>query len=209
MDFIFNTSFISEHGDNMIDIIKSYEKMMSHFKKPLLFAEYGGHARGNDPISLEAYFHTGIWSQYMMPKMYSSVGFWWWAFIESKKLYSHYKALADFHLGEERVASQFDAIKIEISDPKLQGMGIMNPKVHYLWIYENIMKYTLSDLNTFNAINVLYQPLERGGFDIEYWNTTEGKIIKKSKATTTTDGYLNINLPSFRGDIALKIKKTY
>jgi len=137
MDFVFNTAFISSFGDTAPDIIKSYDKLCKPYKKPYLLAEYGGHARWNEEVELMAQFHTGIWSQYMNAKCPGSVGFWWWSFIESKDLYSHYKALADFNLGENRSRSNFIAIDdITTSNKKFDAMGVMNNNKHYLWVYE-------------------------------------------------------------------------
>ncbi|EKD28706.1 MAG: hypothetical protein ACD_79C00238G0002 [uncultured bacterium] len=205
MDFVFNTAFISEYGDNLVDLVKSYNQLSAPYNKPYLLAEYGGHARGNDEVELGGQFYCGIWAQYMNPKSPGSTGFWWWSFIESKDLYKHYKGLADYNLGEEQYLGNFVSIEdIKISDNMVGAMGKMLKDRHYLWFFENTIRYSIIDIGARKNVFVTYKPISGGKFKIEFWNTSEGEIISETSTLTALDGTLKFKLPDFIGDIACK-----
>lgn len=205
-DFLLHTTYGSVYGYNMIDIVKKYDEIYSEYDKPYLIAINGAHTESNSE-KLEAQLHTGIWAQYMNPKGPGCIGFNAWSLVDSKDLYYHFKALAEYNLGEEeKNLNEFEPVfpSLNTSD-KIRVLGRMNKDRHYLWVFDNDIKENVKHLDSYKTIDMTYKPVKAGKFIVEFWNTFTGKIVSKANISTKKYGTLTIRLPGFKGDLACKV----
>ncbi len=101
-------------SNGVADVIYEYGRFFSQYDdRPLLIGEWGGHPQKNIETHLIAELHTGLWANYMTSVSGIS-GYWWWNLIDTYDLYSHFKALAAFHKGEDRRGKDYRSAKAEL-----------------------------------------------------------------------------------------------
>lgn len=182
--------------------------------KPIFVTEYGGSPWGTTPAGLRADLHAGLWSTFMTPTAGTPL-FWWFLFIDENDLYKELRSLANFARGEDRRGKNLQTalVKLLPKDPmhldKVKALCLQNDSQAYVWVYyvpSTIELPPLEDAPEIEGITVVVGNLASGQYKVEFWNTFEGEIIKTVTAKTSR-GVLSIDVPPFKCDIALKIKK--
>lgn len=178
-----------------------YSRYMGRYGKPVLVAEWGGHWMKNDPISLEADLHCGLWACVTSP-MAGNTGFWWWHFTDRLDKYSHYRAVARFMEGEDRRGKNLASAPCPVTPP-LKARALLNTSQADVWVYHPAVLKSLADLPTIRGAAVEIMGLDPGEYSIEFWNTYTGEVFQRAVQKAP----LQVQLPLVRGDLALKIRR--
>lgn len=201
---------------DIVEALNGAYELMSGFNKPYFVAESGrGTEDGVDKEDAEGNnIHAAIWSQFVVPSAGNAMPWWWDSYIHPKKLYYHWKALAQFSKGEDRRSKdyRFDTGKImaEVDGYKtpIYAQGLMNSQEAFLWVYD--FKWTKYEPNRpqaplINEALVRLEGMDEGKYNVEFWDTYQGTIIESRQIESQNNG-LEFKLPPFKKDIACKIK---
>ena len=195
---------------------------MHAFGKPVLICEQGGHWHGiskkygnwtrNTRESLDADLHCGLWAGLMTP-LAGQTGYWWWLHVHFDGGYEHFEAIQNFMEGEDLRGANFErnAPRVEGNGKNIEALAFQNSKHGFAWFYDKMLPYRLAS-EEYSGIKAWINDVDPGAYEIEFWNTHEGKVISKVSVDAvenqTKDGYyLPITLPKFEGDIAVKFRK--
>jgi len=192
----------------LLKLVLASAQCFNAFGKPGLVTEYGGRSPFGDPPGiLRAHVHAGIWATYMTHTAGTPL-FWWHQFIESDNLYSHYKALAAFHKGEERRGEGLVQTVPTFPSPHydLGALALQNPRKAYVWVFSRTSTETMPQtLPVFKKTSILLTNLTPGKYRVEVWDTWKGVILAQSELASDAST-LTIPLPEFLCDCAVKVK---
>jgi hypothetical protein len=180
------------------------------YGKPFFITEYGGAWHGTSEPGLEADLHCGIWATYMTSAAATPL-LWWFDFIDRRDLYWHYRALANFARGEDRrdKALRVGSPAVVRSPPgrALKALSYAGRTRGYAWVYatEPMARYPEEPV-VISGARVRFDEVADGPWRIEYWDTVEG-VAFRSELVEARDGKLEVALPEFRNDVALKLRR--
>jgi len=181
------------------------------YNKPGFITEYGGSWHGTTEARLRADLHSGIWSAFLT-EMAGTPLFWWFDYVERKDLYFHYRAFSSFIKGEDKRGRNLKETSIVISGPKARRLGSMSAvdeKGGYVWIFSRdfMLEYPEEPLKTepFSGISLKASLPKEGEYIVEVWDTLKGAVIQRF-ILDTKERWLNVDLPDFVIDCAMKIR---
>ena len=185
--------------------METFYKKRKPFEKPIFVNEFGV---GKNRYFLENNLHGGIWSSSMLP-MFGVALFWWWPFIDHYNLYFHYRALSSFWKGEDRRNKN-----LQMSDAKVFGkdagiVGIQNDCEGFFWVFDEGVfnkKIKREKFVEMKNVRVEIKHLKNGIYKCQFWDTYKGNVLKENEIVVKNNK-LEIEIPVFYSDIALKIKK--
>ena len=186
--------------------------------KPLFITEYGGSPQAGSKAAIEADLHAGLWAGWMLP-MAGTPLLWWFDFIErgysgnlnDPGLFFHFKAFSKYAAGEDRRDPNLNVGTITLAGAaggRLKAMCLQSPGRAYCWIYEESCMQTMqkpTHAREYKNVAVLINNLKAGKYDVEFWDTYKGEVIRKVQAAPNGNS-LRFDLPAFKRDIAVKIK---
>ncbi len=174
-------------------------------KKPFIITEFGGTPTADHLPHIYQQLHVALWEGFV-GGFAATPCLWWFPLVEEMKLYNEYKAVANFAKGEARKGlkrTKGDATdglrcsELRSSDKILAW--IFDPE----YFFENNRLYFPGKRK--EGATYTLQGLNPGKYSVEFWNCQAGEAIHT--ATVTVSGEtMNLLLPSFRRDIALKVK---
>ena len=196
-------------GGSIVRLIYATARGFNEFGKPGIVTEYGGSPYGSSSPGLRSDLHGGLWATYMTHTAGTPL-LWWFQFIESDDLYSHFKALAAYHAGEDRRGKGMVNRMVKFPKPHhdLSGISLQNDRTAYVWVYsrsamEQMPQPKLAPV--FDGISLMLRGLADGPYRIEVWDTYKGTIVA-TLGLPAKGGSLIVPLPKFRTDCALKVK---
>ncbi|MFC1600745.1 DUF5060 domain-containing protein [Candidatus Sumerlaeota bacterium] len=176
------------------------------YGKPTLVNEYG---IGKNAMSLELNLHGGIWGSYVTP--FCQLGtFWWWHFVHQRDLYFHYRALADFHQGEDFRGQHFEQAMFEVKSVStpVTAMGMQNDRRAYVWMYDP-RAYVQGAISSrplpIAGAEIEIDQLIPGHYEYIFWDTWAGVELSRGDLELT-EGALRLPAPEFSRDCALKVR---
>ena len=203
---------------SIVPLIKTtYSYGFRPYNKPGFVTEYGGSPFGTTVPGLIADLHAGIWSTFMTPAAGTPL-LWWFDFVDRKDHYFHYKALANYARGEDRRGKS-----LEMATPRLvaddadnlvhmtrtRAMSLQNRESCYAWVYDQQVSERMpaSDelADDVVGLTLVVIGMNPGKYGVEIWDTYKGTIISTSE-TEAARRTVSVKLPTFKKDIALKIK---
>jgi len=195
----------NSYHSEIVSSMETFYKKRKPFEKPIFVNEFGV---GKNRYFLENNLHGGIWSSSMLP-MSGVALFWWWPFIDHYNLYFHYRALSSFWKGEDRRNKN-----LQMSDAKIFGkdagiVGIQNDCEGFFWVFDEGVfnkKIKREKFVEMKNVRVEIKHLKNGIYKCQFWDTYKGDILKEDEIVVKNNR-LEIEVPVFYGDIALKIKK--
>jgi hypothetical protein len=203
------------YKDEVAVIIDKAKFLREHSPaKPVLIGEFGlatpkwGLSDHMKQDSKAVHFHNSLWASAFAGSSGTAM-FWWWDQLDRQNAYGHYKPLADF-LADVSFANLRE-LKAEASDKQLHVLGYQGNDRAYLWLFNqkaawsNIVIEKNQPTEIKNA-TISIQDLEPGTYNVQWWNTHDGTIIKKQQVSLST-GTLKITIPPFNRDIACKISR--
>ena len=154
------------------------------------------------------HLHNGIWASAMSGSAGTAMIWWWDNYVHPNNLYSHYYALSNFVEGIDWAGSEFEPAVCEISNSQLEVMGLRNEKEGIGWIHNKLHTwyyefYQGVEVKSIKGASVTILDVRDGKYEIEWWDTYKGKIIRK-EYVKSRKSRLTIDIPSFRKDIAFK-----
>jgi len=187
-------------------IPRYYERYMGRYGRPVLIAEYGGHWMRNSAEKLDAELHAGIWSS-LTTHLAGCTGYWWWLHVHFTDKHNHYRAAARYMAGEDRRGQKLLHAEPRVFSPagSLRARALKNDRVAYVWVYHPSVVRSLEGIPPVDGARLDLPDMTPGRYRIEFWNTYTGEVSGRLDMAFG-DTTLHIALPTFRNDIALKIK---
>ena len=184
---------------------RAYHNLLGGFNRPVLIAEYGGHWARNTPQILDAELHTGIWAMAMVPYA-GNTGFWWWPHIHFTDKYQHYRAIANYMVGEDRRGRNLVQSDLTVQSPGnvLQAIGLQNDSSVNAYVYHRRLVRTLEGIPAVSGGTLVVPGLQNGVYRVEFWDTYEGEVTD-TRRVQIDGNTLRLDLPEVRNDVALKI----
>ena len=196
-------------GRPFVDLARA-SGALSDYGKPYMITEYGGNWNGTSEAALEADIHSGLWGSYMTPAGGTPL-LWWFEFVHRRDLYWHYAALSKFDHGEDRRDPDLRPVVPEIrsrpEELKVAAAAYLGPRRGYAWVYavEPMTRYPKEPL-VVEGVRVRFAGVENGPWRIQSWDTVKGEPIR-TESFEAKDGALEVVLPVFANDVALKLRR--
>jgi hypothetical protein len=169
----------------------------------------GDHAHDQTNDTQGIWLHNFVWGQINPGGLYEL--YWDPYNIRQHDLYYHYRAFRDFMDGIPLNNGSYQDAEAVTSHPELRAWGqkdIVDRKAH-LWIqnrnhtWRNVVDgVIISELSG----QVTIPDMIPGSYQVEWWNTYTGAIIKTEVVEASSDG-LVLNLPApLSDDVAVKVR---
>ena len=207
---------IYKPGGSIVDWVVETARRNGAYGKPTFSTEFGGYWNGGTPARLEADLHAGLWSNFMTPAA-GAPFFWWFEFVDRNNLYAHLRALASFAGGENRCGI------LPTEEPPVAYAGSRNVRAlllrrralphetagtrAWLWVFDSAAMEVLPEERHAPVISgaTLRLELPPGAYAVEYWDTYSGRITDVAESVAPPGKPLELPLPPFRRDLAVKI----
>ncbi len=197
--------------------LQDSDHLMRSYGKPFFFGEQGvdnpAAAVKTDPEG--RHFHDAMWASALSGAAGTGLYWWWHNVVEPLELYSHYKPLAAFLKGEDMAARTWT--RAGLSRPNLPVTldvhGLVAPDRMLLWIHDPLA-FRIVDGKALRgpgqqAASVNVTGLADGDYEIEWWDTLTGEVLRRDPASVKRSrhfGYgLEMKAPPFWGDIAARV----
>lgn len=154
------------------------------------------------------WLHNFVWGGINSGGMYDL--YWWTDNIRDHDLYDHYKAYRDFMDGVPLSNGYYQDAEATVSHPDLRAWGQKDPvhKKAHLWIqnrnhtWRNVVDgVAISDLSG----QITIPDMPPGPYQVEWWNTYNGAIIKTEVVEASSDGLVLALPASLADDVAVKV----
>ncbi|MFA5336279.1 MAG: sugar-binding protein [Candidatus Omnitrophota bacterium] len=211
------TQFHMYTQDVVSAVIGAY-RLMDRFDKPYFMGEIGTDSSdGVDKKDADgAYLHSALWAEYMLACGGSAMPWWWDSYIHPKKMYYHWASLNEFNKGVDRRGKGYRTstarILAEVDGlmSPLFAIGLMNNKEGFVWVFDP--KWTKYEAGRpeppfVNDAALRINWMDKGKYSAEFWDTWKGVIVEKREITSDDNG-LDIILPAFKRDMAVKITQS-
>jgi hypothetical protein len=187
---------------------------VSDFGKPYLMAEFG---LQRDRMEVRAlcdrdqdgvHMHNGIWAALAHGSAGTAQLWWWGQYVDPKNLYYHFRAVAEFIKGIAWTTSGFVRAEIGETGDNLRALGLRGNPVSIVWMQNkshtwwNVIQN--NPIPPVEAGELSLASFPPGRYRVEYWNTTEGRMIGTAVASAAGET-LKIPFPRIETDIAIKI----
>ena len=197
----------------MPDLIQPTAVRYRSFRKPGLITEYGGSWHGTTEARLRGDLHSGLWAGFLTDLAGTPL-FWWFEQVERRNLYFHYRAFSRFIEGEDKRGRKLGPVDVSLAGPDasdFDSMSAVDRDGGYVWVYSRAYMLEYPELikaaDPVKGMKALIRMKRPGTYTVEVWNTVDGSIIGSSDQKTLPANRLLIDLPEFRIDCALKLKR--
>lgn len=222
--------YLEQPIEGTADGFLAWSRHLGRKDKPSLVAEWGGHHLHNASSCLKTELRTGAWA-ISMSDISGISGFWWYTEVDRFNLYPQFSAVQKFWDGYDRrekslhselvdvliavpnpLHDEASHTKTFVSHPARRGIALSNTQEGFAYIYH----YFANTSRVPSDKELLYPEenqawlklpaaLSDGVFDVEYWDPKAGKQLGEPRRLNSKDGC--IPLPSFRVDLAVKLRK--
>ncbi len=200
------------HGSSdplkIVSLMRKTAEFNRRFNKPVMITEFGGQWNAADVPHLKDALHVALWASTAIP-LAGSPMFWWWGLVEEENFYPEFSAVSRFMKGEDRRDRSLKNRKAFV----VQGEGstvpvsvetLRNSRRCYGWIY--VSRNYEKEHSPIEEGMLIVSKMDNGEVEIEFWDTTEGTVLA-TKNAIVENGCLKVTVPTFRRDIAFKIKR--
>ncbi len=211
------TQFHMYTQDVVSAVIGAY-RLMGQFDKPYFMGEIGtDSSEGVDKKDIEgAYLHSALWSEYMLACGGSAMPWWWDSYIHPKSLYYHWAALNEFNKGVDRRGKGYRTstarvlAEVDGLNSPVFAIGLMNNREGFAWVFDP--KWTKYEPGRpepplIKDASLRINWMDKGKYSVEFWDTWKGAVVEKREIASDDNG-LDIILPGFRRDMAVKITQS-
>ncbi|GMV79858.1 MAG: hypothetical protein AMXMBFR7_10420 [Planctomycetota bacterium] len=208
MDYIVGDAYRAQPGYHAI--AQAWANAFREAKKPYWITEFGGNWNATSIPRLEADLHCGLWSTWMTEAGGAPL-FWWYDFIDKRELYPTFRAFANYIAGEDRrgLEAVTEQVRFTRRSGGLGGLQYRWKDGAYVWIYDVNAMNELPELPhraKFENVGAQVQGLAPGKYRLECWDTRSGAVVKTLTVDLQPGQALDLDLPEFVTDIALKVK---
>jgi hypothetical protein len=203
------------YAQNFVKQLPRINTKLSQYKKPYFIGEFGSDAAngGDDQDKSGIFLHAGLWSQFMQPAGGNAMPWWWDSHIEANNLYYQFAALARFAEGVDRRLYAWtpfaQKLRMNVGDQAydFELIGLQSPEFSMFWLCDaqGMTPQGRPQQLAYQAMKIALPGFKDPFYDLEFWDTNEGKVIRKAKLEPD-GGQLVIELPLFSNDIAFKIR---
>ncbi|HUT34164.1 MAG TPA: DUF5060 domain-containing protein [Planctomycetota bacterium] len=182
--------------------------------KPVLFTEFGladdkfMRAPEYDKDTDYTHLHNALWAS-ALSGMSSTVMSWWWDDVHKKNQYHHYKPVSAFVADIPYTTARLRAATATV-DKGLRLVGLQGDACAYVWLSDP--QSTWWKIHNEGAkpaeirgATLTLQGLAPGNYQVEWWNTWDGKPLGTGKVAARDA--LTLQIPAFSRDIAVKITR--
>jgi Domain of unknown function (DUF5060) len=187
---------------------------------PLLLSEYGldwqGGLQEHDTLGVN--IHNATWSALMHGYAGGAMNWWWDNYIEPFGLWHLNLAPKAFLAGEDLTRFMENLSVVALApDARLEACGIYSagpsPQTAWIWVHDRQSAWwgamealppVESAQATLNISNV-HVPVH---YSAEVWNTWTGEAVDQISGSATK-GEVEVNLPAFERDVAIKLELTF
>ena len=226
--------FTQQHDYSIHDPVEDFPRLLQYEidlapGKPVLFAEFGYSAGGEDETSFDQqgiHLHNGLWaatfSGFASPAMY-----WWWdTYIDPLGLWGQFGSLTRFLQGQDlALYAPVEAGRITTSDPAAWVMALGKDEHLLAWVrnstynaylaqfrHDNDVRYKKTpqaewryQLEPLTGLRLTIKGLQDGDYTTKWYDPSTGKWLTES-TVTVQDGTLVLDIPTFSDDLALRIE---
>jgi Domain of unknown function (DUF5060) len=214
IDIVQGHSYFEPEYDAAEYALQDTDHLMRGYGKPFFFGEQGIEG----PVSVDPegkHFHDCIWATALSGAAGTGMYWWWHNYIDTYNLYRHYTPLAKFVSDEDFAARQWKPVRL--SRPslpvQLNVYGLIAADRALVWIHDPLAfrliggKAVRGAKQTAASVNVV--GLADGAYEIEWWDTSSGAVVRHDRANVRQlrhFGYgLEMKPPEFWGDIAARV----
>jgi hypothetical protein len=192
---------------------------------PFLAGEFG---RASAALSYDVEgveLHIGVWSAPMNGAAGTAMTWWWDSYIEPNNLWNPlFFGVSAFFAGEDLSTHQWGNPEAAFAErTRARIFGLQANDAAYIWIlsrdystqflegeYLDNLRAGAEDplVIEFPEIaesQLIVSSLDAGTYTVEIWNTLTGEIID-TQSIEAVDGSIQIDIPAFNRDLALKIR---
>jgi Domain of unknown function (DUF5060) len=207
---------LHSYHDNPIESLPQQFELLQNYEKPIIVGEYGidwlAENNNEDPDGI--HLRNGAWTAIMSGYAGTTMSWWWYDYLIDNDLWSFMLPISLFLQDED--LSRYPAIGIgyESNSGELELFALSAPDRVVAWVHDKDSTWgsTVKDsLPDHEGESIEIAGLTPGEYKISFWDTQQGIGII-SEVTTRTDednDNLILTLPSFRGDVALKITPVF
>lgn len=204
-----------DYRDEVAVIVEKAEFLREHAPdKPALIGEFGladakwGLADSMKKDARGVHFHSCLWASAFSGASGTAM-FWWWEVLDAQDAYRHYLPLSRYMDGVS--FSGLREVQAESSREDLRVLGCQGDDRAYIWFsngganwYDAVIEG--ADARPVAGASVAIAGLNRGTYEIEWWDTWSGRIVRRE--TVGCDGStLKIAVRKFARDTACKVRK--
>ena len=190
----------------LLKLLRGTADYAESMDKPVIVTEYGGSPHADSMGNLIKQARIGIWTGFF-EGMAATPFFWWFALVDDKNLYGMYKALGHFTAGESRAGKRTRTRRLVGDAVVVKELRGKNGRI-LLWGFDADYYFSSAE----NQDPIMHRNIElsvsgmpTGTYAIEYWNCETGLVVN-TKRQNATSGQLNLHVPAFSKDFAVKIK---
>ncbi len=183
--------------------------------KPVLFSEFGladdkwGRSPEYDADKGYVHLHNALWVS-ALSGMSSTVMSWWWDDMHKRNQYHHYKPIAAFVKDIPYTTAKLRAATATV-DKGLRPVGLQGDACAFLWVSDPQatwwkIAHDGAKPAEISGATLTIQGLAAGDYQVEWWNTWDGKPVATDKAKASGGG-LALKAPAFTRDVACKVTR--
>ncbi len=207
LDWLTTDAYYQSGGTKqMLALIRGGTAFGTSHHKPLLVTEFGGSPHADSMGNLIKQAHLGIWTGMFCGSPVAPL-FWWFALIDEKDLYDIYTGLDRFSRGEDRTGMTCSVQELDTHNLTLNELRDSDRLL--LWGFDSEHYYSGTENATpaeHTDLALSVDGLKPGRYVAEYWHCRTGKIIKSEPLAVPATGAVELVIPPFRGDFAVKLK---
>ncbi len=208
LDFLTTDAYYSLGGGTkaLVEMLRTGVNYARRWEKPLIITEFGGSSyadsMGNLMRQVEIGLWTGLFNEAAILPLY-----WWFALLEDKDLYHHYRSISGFAASEDRRGLTIR--HYPLAETPLSVNEMYSSRRYYAWLFdcdyfysdqENILPQTQAN-RELAEIN-----LAPGEYRLVIWDCQNGSVREQRNLTIQENkGKISLRLPEFTQSIALKI----
>lgn len=185
------------------------------YNRPVVLGEFGFAGEHTECLLEHRFFsndfleiHQGNWAGIMGGGASTAMPWWWYEIPPEYDSYKCYKVISNFAKqipwNRADLSNVFDEC-VNISNHRISVMGYRGTDCAYLWIFDNNYLSMCRDSIVFKNETISFE-LDSGEYLAECIDTHSGNVIKREKIIAL-DRNIEINMPIWSKDIALKIEK--
>lgn len=185
-------------------------RALSIFNKPTFAGEFSidwlGANLKYDPEGI--HIHNGLWASVLSGNAGTGMSWWWDNYVEGGNLWFHLKGISEFLKNED--LSKYEEVWTEGVEAgpsaHVEIMGLRSASSAMLWVHDKLSDWNHPSLPSEKRdIRVKINGLIPGKYDVEFWDTFEGKITRSRIIELKGEDAI-IEIIPFRRDIAVKLR---
>lgn len=204
------------YSDRPIETLPEQYELLKSYEKPIIVGEYGidwlAENNSEDPQGI--HLRNGAWTAVMSGFAGTTMSWWWYDYLIDNDLFGFMLPISLFLEGEDLSLYPDIGIAYDSSSSKLELFALSAPDRMVGWVHDKDSTWgsTLkNDLPDHAGDTIEISGLTPGEYKVVFWSTQEGGgTISESNAHTDDEkDNLIVTLPSFTGDVALKITPVF